>query len=124
MTDKAEGRTIPEVELSSFGEAPEIKVDEESFRPVAWLTLGKRRLAVRSILDVPSGELQAMLAEEERLRQVPATWPEQIALARWQIHLFVPEITDADLDKLTSREIGALSIKLSTGPGMPPKAEG
>lgn len=98
---------------------PEIHLDAVAPAPVAKFKLGKRSFAVRSIMDVAAGELQAMLDEQERLRQKTATWREQIALARKQILLLIPELTDADLDGLTARQIATLSGRLFAGLGLP-----
>ena len=111
-------KSLPEVILEGL---PEINLNATAPVSVAKLKLGKRWFAVCSIMDVQAGRLQAVLAEKERLRQKAASWHEQIALARKQILMLIPDLTEADLDKLTAREIATLSGRLFAAFDAPPK---
>ena len=78
---------------------------------VAQVKVGERNFDVRSTLDVKLGILQSMLEEEARIRK-DGGWMDQVALARRQIRLVVPDLTDADLDELTPRQIIRLSAEV------------
>jgi len=92
-----------------FAGLPEIDLNATKPIIVAMVKVGDRTFAVHSTLDVQMGVLQGLLAEEERIRK-DGGWMDQVALARRQIRLVVPALTEADLDGLTARQI----IRLST----------
>jgi len=78
---------------------------------VARVKVGERTYDVHSTLDVTMGELSSMLTEEAQVRE-KGGWMEQVALARKQVRLVVPDLSDDDLDGLTARQIVELSAQV------------
>jgi hypothetical protein len=99
---------------SEPGDLPEITADASAARPIGRLKMGERWFSILSLMDVPVGELQSVLEEQRRLAQAPATWSDQLALARREIRLLVPDLTETDLNTLTARQIVMLSQQLFT----------
>jgi|GEM_PF-1253475 hypothetical protein len=90
---------------------PVIDLNEIKRLIVARVKVGERTYDVHSTLDVTMGELSSMLTEEAQVRE-KGGWMEQVALARKQVRLVVPDLSDDDLDGLTARQIVELSAQV------------
>lgn len=102
---------VQETATAEMAPLPVIDLNATEPVVVAQVKVGLGTYDVHSTLDVKMGVLQAMLAEEERIRK-DGGWMDQVALARRQIRLVVPDLTDADLDELTARQIIRLSAEV------------